>query len=85
MRHIEHLMPTATSSCMFASGQILFRISPDRVTGELAAARGGRARVLGLANLDRSGPPEPVDVPRFTHGRARACTGLCRILRFPQL
>ena len=43
MRHIEHLMPTATSSCMFASGQILFRISPDRVTGELAAALGGAA------------------------------------------
>ena len=47
MRHIEHLMPTATSSCMFASGQILFRISPDRVTGVLAAALGGgRARAF---------------------------------------
>jgi len=44
IRHIEYLMPTATSSCMFASGQILFRISPDRVTGELAAALGGVAR-----------------------------------------
>jgi len=43
IRHIEYLMPTATSSCMFASGQILFRISPDRVTGELAAALGGAA------------------------------------------
>jgi len=56
---------------MFASGQILFRISPDRVTGELAAALGGcgaarrgvlavgRARARFPERRGRVGCPSP--------------------------